>query len=77
MSTILKSHVGELFKVAKLAIVQVLGYMEDKCTFSTVAFSKSKLRNWLSNYLAAHVGIFSHKFIRFHVVYDEWHIDWR
>ena len=53
MSAILRSHIGEWFKVVELAAIQVLGFIENKRTFSTFVFSKSKLRNWLVDHLAA------------------------
>jgi TorA maturation chaperone TorD len=76
----LKKHFPEWFKVAELAAVQVLGSVEDERTFSTVTFSKSKLRNRLSEHLAACVGIYSQKFFTletfpFDKVYSEWHED--
>jgi hypothetical protein len=45
-----------------LATVHVLGYVEDERTFSMVAFSKSRLRNHLSNYLPASVGVYNQCF---------------
>jgi hypothetical protein len=80
MSIVLKKHFPEWFKVAELAAVQVLGSVEDERTFSTVTFSKSKLRNRLSEHLAACVGIYSQKFFTletfpFDKVYSEWHED--
>jgi len=82
MSMVLKKHFREWFKVAELAAVQVLGSVEDERTFSTVAFSKSKLRNRLSEHLPACVGVYSQNFYQledfpFDKVYDEWHADRR
>jgi hypothetical protein len=79
-SRVLRSCFGEWFKVAELAVVQVLGSVEDERTFSTVAFSKSKLRNHLNEHLSACIGIFSQNFYTlekfpFDKVYDEWHAD--
>jgi hypothetical protein len=78
MSQVLRSSFGEWFKVAEMAAVQVLGSVEDERTFSNVAFTKSKLRNRLSEHLAACVGIFSQKFYKmenfpFEKVYEIWH----
>ncbi len=42
---ILKDRIFEYFKLVELAIVAVLGSVEDEFTFSTVTFMKSKLRN--------------------------------
>jgi hypothetical protein len=44
-SVILKDRIFEYFKLVELAIVAVLGSVEDEFTFSTVTFMKSKLRN--------------------------------
>jgi hypothetical protein len=82
MSVVLKKHFPEWFKVAELAVVQVLGSIEDERTFSTVTFSKSRLRNCLSEHLAACVGIYSQIFFTldtfpFDKVYTEWHEDQR
>jgi hypothetical protein len=48
MSVVLRKHFPEWFKAAELAAVQVLGSVKDELTFSTVTFSKSRLRNRLS-----------------------------
>lgn len=82
MSMVLKKHFREWFKVAELAAVQVLGSVEDERTFSTVAFSKSRLRNRLSEHLPACVGVYSQNFYQLEdfppdKVYDEWHADRR
>jgi hypothetical protein len=46
-SVILKDRVFEYFKLVELAIVAVLGSVENELIFSTVTFMKSKLRNQL------------------------------
>jgi hypothetical protein len=48
MSVVLRKHFPKWFKAAELAAVQVLGSVKDELTFSTVTFSKSRLRNRLS-----------------------------
>jgi hypothetical protein len=68
------------FKVVELAVVQVLGLVKDERILSTVTFSKSKLRNRLSEHLVACVGIYNHKFFTrdtfpFDKVFAEWHED--
>jgi hypothetical protein len=35
----------EYFKVVEMAMVQVLGSIEDECIFLTLSFTKSKLQN--------------------------------
>lgn len=59
MSMVLKKHLREWFRVVELATVQVLGYVEDKKTFSMVAFSKSWLRNHLSKHLPVCVSAYN------------------
>jgi len=59
---ILKHSFLECFKLAKIASVQVLGLVEDKCTFSTLSFMKSKLKNCLNEHLHTIVGVYSQPF---------------
>lgn len=48
----------EYVKLAKIAMVQVLGSVEDERTFSSLSFLKDKLRNRLDNsHLALVVGM--------------------
>jgi hypothetical protein len=80
MSIVLKKYFPKWFKVVVLAAVQVLSSMEDERIFSTISFSKLKLRNCLSEHLAACVGIYNQKFFTFETflfdkVYSEWHED--
>jgi hypothetical protein len=44
-SVILKDKISKYFKLVELAIVVVLGSVEDDCTFFIIIFMKSKLRN--------------------------------
>jgi hypothetical protein len=44
-SLILKVKMFEFFKLVELAIVMVLGNVEDERTFSTLTFTKSKLKH--------------------------------
>jgi hypothetical protein len=44
-SVIVKDKIFEYFKFVELTIVVVWGSVEDQCSFSTVTFMKSKLRN--------------------------------
>jgi len=50
---------SEFFKLAKMALVHILGNVEDECTFSTLNFLKSKLRNNLEDHLQLVIGMFS------------------
>jgi hypothetical protein len=49
-------------KVAKIAMVTVLGSMEDERTFNNLAFMKSNLRNWLPTHLDLCVHMFIQNF---------------
>ena len=44
-NALMLSRLSEYIKVAEIAIAVVLGSLEDKRTFSTLSFMKSKLRN--------------------------------
>jgi 2-C-methyl-D-erythritol 4-phosphate cytidylyltransferase len=46
-STMLQHGLSEYLKLAEVAIVLVLGSVEDEYTFSTLSFMKDKLRNRL------------------------------
>jgi hypothetical protein len=42
---VLMKIMSEYFKVVKMAMVQVLGSIEDEHIFSTLSFTESKLQN--------------------------------
>jgi hypothetical protein len=46
-----KHTLSEFIKIAEIAIVMVLGSVQDERTFSTVTFAKNKLRNRLTTNL--------------------------
>jgi len=50
-NVILNHHLFDWFKLTKLGMVMVLGSMEDECTFSNLAFIKTKLQNCLTTHL--------------------------
>ncbi len=52
----------EYFKLVKMAIVHVLGSVEEECCFSTLAFLNSKLQFTLNPHLPFVVGIYNQKF---------------
>jgi len=65
------------FKLVEIAMVQVLGNVENECCFSSLAFCKSKLHNRLTTNLGLVVKMFSHKFYTLHnfsyaFAYEEW-----
>lgn len=59
---ILRHSLLEFFKLAKIAIVQVLGLVEDERTFSTLSFMKSKLKNRFNEHLHTITGMYSQTF---------------
>ncbi len=61
-SWILVSNFLEYVKLVKLAMVQVVGNVEDESCFSTLAFKKSKLRNRLTTHLPLVVRMFAQHF---------------
>jgi hypothetical protein len=56
---ILRHSFLEFFKLAKIAIMQMLGLVEDERTFSTLYFMRSKLRNHLNEHLNSVVVMYS------------------
>ncbi len=68
----------EYFKVAKMAtMVQVLGLVEDECTFLTLSFTKNKLQNQLVEHLPKIVGMYFQTFYSlenfpYDKVFDAW-----
>jgi hypothetical protein len=61
----LKAFIPEIFKLAKIAIMQVLRLVEDEITFSTFSFMKSRLKNRLNEHLHTIVGMYSQTFYIF------------
>jgi hypothetical protein len=55
---------SEFIKVAEVAVTAVLGSVEDECTFSTLGFMKSKLRNRLASHLDTTVKMFLQPFYK-------------
>lgn len=67
----------EYFKLAQIAIVQVLGSVEDERCFSSLAFLKNKLRNSLDMHLECVVGMYSQKIFSLETFpYDDAHNEW-
>jgi hypothetical protein len=54
---ILQHSFPKFFKLVKIAIVQVLGSMEDERTFSTISLMKCKLKEHFNEHLNTIVGI--------------------
>jgi len=67
----------EYFRLAEIAIVQVLGSVEDERCFSSLAFLKNKLRNSLDTHLELVVGMYSQKLFSLESFpYDDAHSEW-
>jgi hypothetical protein len=65
-SKLLVCFFPKYFKLAKIAMVQVLGNMEDEQCFSSLTFCKYKLHNQLTMNLGLVVRMFSQKFYTLH-----------
>ena len=73
----LRHSLSEYIIIAEIAIVMVMGSVQDERTFSTVSFMKSKLRNRLGTHLPLAVGFKSQKFFTledfpYDAAYDSW-----
>lgn len=67
----------EYFRLAEVALVHVLGSVEDERCFSSLAFLKNKLRNCLNEHLQLVVGMYSQKIFTmenfpYEESFDEW-----
>jgi hypothetical protein len=63
-NTLMVHGLFEFIKIVEIAVTAILGSVEDKCTFSTLGFMKSKLRNRLTNHLDTTVKMFSQPFYK-------------
>jgi hypothetical protein len=64
-------------KIAKIAIVKVLGSAKHEHTFNTLAFMKNKLKNRLITHMFIVVGMHSQSLFTletfpYDVTYDDW-----
>lgn len=59
-------RICEWFKVAQIAIVTVVGSVEDERTFSTVAWMKNKVRNRLTDHLDTSVQMYAQRYWDIH-----------
>ncbi len=76
-NVILSNRIFEYLKLIELAIVVVLGSVDDKHTFSTINFMKSKLNNQLATNLDLVVrmydqDVFTLQYFPFHVIITNW-----
>jgi hypothetical protein len=61
-NALLASKLSEFLKIAKVVAVTVMGSVEDECTFSTLSYMKSKVRNNLDDHLDLVVRMFGQSF---------------
>jgi hypothetical protein len=76
-NVILNNRIFEYMKLIELAIIIVLGSVDDKHTFSTINFMKSKLKNQLITNFDLVVGMyvqdaFTLQYFPFHVIITNW-----
>jgi hypothetical protein len=76
-NSFLKHQLSKYITVAEIAIVMVLGSVQDVRMFSTVSFLKTKLRNWLTKNLAMTVAFKQQQFFTiedfpYDSAYDSW-----
>ena len=76
-NALLRNKLSEYMKIVELAVVTVLGSVEDERTFSTLSFMKNRLRNRLSTHLPLVVGMHAQDFyglsdFPYDAAYDEW-----
>jgi len=75
----LTQNFGEFLKLAEIAVVHVLGSVEDERLFSSVGFLKSKLRNNLEEHIQIIVGMFAQRIYTLETfpyqrVFDDWFV---
>jgi hypothetical protein len=76
-SRVLSHGFPEYLKLAKIAMVHVIGSVEDERVFSSVSFLKTKLRNSLDPHLGVVVGMYSQNIYTlqnfpYDAVFDSW-----
>jgi hypothetical protein len=55
-------HMLKLIRLEKIVAIQVIGSVEDECTFNILSFIKSKLRNRFISHLDLVIRMFSPHF---------------
>jgi hypothetical protein len=77
-STYFTGYISEWFKVAKIAVVTVIGSVEDERTFSTLSWMKSRVRNRLNLHLDCTLRLYSQPWWRsvssfpYQIAMDHW-----
>jgi hypothetical protein len=62
-SKLLSHSFPEFLKLVEIAMVHVLGFVEDEHCFSFASFLKTKLRNCLDPHLELAIAMFSQKLV--------------
>jgi hypothetical protein len=74
----LRHGLSEYIKLAEIAVVLVLGSVEDERTFSTLSFMKDKLRNRLQTHLPLVVSMHNQSFFDINTFpYEEAYSEWK
>jgi hypothetical protein len=78
-NSVLVQNFSEFIKLAEIAVVHVIGSVEDERLFSSVKFLKSKLRSSLMVNLEVVVGMFSQHIYTlesfpYQKVFDDWYV---
>jgi hypothetical protein len=77
-SSMLRHGLSEYIKLAEIAVVLVLGSVEDEWTFSTLSFMKDKLRNRLQTHLPLVVSMHGQIFYDINTFpYEEAYTKWK
>ncbi len=66
VSQLLSNVFREYLKVVQIAMVHVLGFVDDEQCFNFVAFLNNKVRNRLNNHLQLKVSMYAQKFFTLH-----------
>jgi hypothetical protein len=71
-NALLASKLSEWIKVAEIAVVTILGSVEDERTFSTLNYMKSKVRNNLQEHLDLVVRMYGQNFydLKSYLIHD-------
>ncbi len=71
MFSLLIQKLNEYIKVVRIAMVQILGSIEDEKTCNNLVFMKSKLYNQLTTHLNLCVCMFTHNFYTISIFFNE------
>jgi hypothetical protein len=76
-NALLCARLSEFIKVVELVVVQIMGFVEDERTFSTLTFMKTRMWNRLCEHLDLVVRMFAQPFYTIDSFpYNDAIIDW-